>query len=158
VTASPLSKIERSVPIRAPRSRVWSALADIRHFCQWFRAEPADPGAVFQPGAHVRLISTYEGPCYKEEFFVDIVDMVPERTLSWRWHPGVKMPGEDLSEEPMTLVEFRLEDTAGATLVTVTESGFERLFANRRARVFEENEGGWKSQMASLERYFSEPQ
>lgn len=154
---SQLSQVQRSVSIRAPRSRVWSALSEIGQFCKWFSAEPFDPGAVFAPGARVRMLSTHEGPCYKQEFSVDIVDMVPERTLSWRWHPGVQVPGEDLTDEPTTLVEFHLEDAADGTLVTVVESGFDRIFANRRARVFEENDGGWKFQMASLERYLSEP-
>jgi uncharacterized protein YndB with AHSA1/START domain len=155
VVASQLNRIERTTLIRAPRSRVWSALTGVREFCQWFRAETAAPD--FQPGARVRLISTHPGPCEKAEFFVDIVEMVPEQRFSWRWHPGAPVPGEDLSDEPMTLVEFVLEDAEGGTRVTVTESGFDRIFANRQSRVFKENEGGWQYQMAALERYLSEP-
>jgi uncharacterized protein YndB with AHSA1/START domain len=154
VVISQLNRIERKTLIRAPRSRVWRALTGVGEFCQWFRAETAD--TAFQPGARVRLISTHPGPCDKVEFFVDIAEMVPEQRFSWRWHPGVPVPGEDLSAEPMTLVEFVLEDAEGGTLVTVTESGFERLFAGRQSRVFKENEDGWQYQMAALGRYFSE--
>ena len=51
---------------------------------------------------------------------------------------------------------FTLEDAEGGTRITVTETGFDRLFESRRAHVLEQNEGGWKHQMASIERYISE--
>ena len=41
-------------------------------------------------------------------------------------------------------------------MVTVTESGFDRISLERRAKAFTENEEGWKIQMASLERYVRE--
>jgi len=154
VPPSQMNHIERKTLIRAPRSRVWQAITDIRQFCQWFSTESAEPA--FRPGAHVLLISTYPGPYYGKEFFVDIVEMVAEHTFSWRWHPASVLTGEDLSGEPMTLVVFRLEDAEGGTLVTVTESGFDQLFPSRIAQVFGANEAGWKHQMAALERHFSD--
>lgn len=150
---SQTNQIERRTLIRAPRSRVWRAITDIRQFCKWFCAETVEPA--FRPGAHVRLISTHQGPCEKQDFFMDIVEMVAEHTFSWRWHPGSLVAGEDLAKEPMTLVVFRLEDAEGGTLVTVTESGFDQLFPSRITRVFGENEAGWKIQMEALDRYFS---
>lgn len=149
-----LNQIQRSTFIRAPRSRVWRALTDISEFCRWFSAETDDPA--FLPGVHIRLRSTYPGPYYGMQFSVDVAEIVPEQTFSWRWHPGVKLADEDLSQEPATLVTFRLEDAEGGTLVTVTETGFDQLFASRRERVFEENDSGWKTQMAALERHFGE--
>lgn len=151
-----MNQIERKTLIRAPRPRVWRALTDIRQFCKWFSAESSDPA--FRPGAHVRLISTYPGPCEKQNFSMDIVEMVAEHTFSWRWHPGSLVTGEDLSKEPMTLVVFQLEDAEGGTLVTVTESGFDQLFPSRISRVLEENTEGWKIQMEALGRYFSDAQ
>ena len=152
--SSQISKIERGTVITAPRSRVWKALTEIAQFGKWFSTEPVHASAQFQPGVTVRLISTYPGPCQGVEFDMEIVDMVPETLFSWRWHPGMPVPGEDLSTEPMTLVEFRLEDAAGGTRVTVIETGFDKLFEHRRARVLEENEGGWKHQVGALEQYF----
>ncbi|MGA2194937.1 MAG: SRPBCC family protein [Bryobacteraceae bacterium] len=149
-----MNQIERKTLIRAPRSRVWHAITDIRQFCKWFSTETTE--AAFRPGASVRLISTHPGPYYKMEFFVDIVEMAAEHTFSWRWHPANVIPGEDLSREPMTLVVFRLEEAEGGTLVTVTESGFDQLFPSRIAMVLGENEAGWKYQMAALERYFGD--
>ena len=148
-----MNQIERKTLIRAPRSRVWQAITDIRQFCQWFSTESAEPA--FRPGAHVLLISTHPGPYYKMEFFVDIVEILPETTFSWRWHPANLITDEDLSREPTTLVVFALEDAERGTLVTVTESGFEQLFPSRITKVFGMNEAGWKHQIEALERYFS---
>lgn len=50
-------------------------------------------------------------------------------------------------------MEFRLEEVEGGTLLTVVESGFDRISLARRARVFEQNEGGWEYQMKSIENY-----
>jgi len=154
VVLSELKKIERKTMIHAPRSRVWRALTDIAEFCVWFHAETTEKA--FRPGAAVDMLSTYEGPCYKMRFTIHVVDIVPEERFSWRWHPGTNPAGEDLSGEPMTLVEFRLEDAAGGTLITVVETGFDRLLPHRQARVFGENEGGWQEQMASLEQYLGQ--
>ena len=98
--------------------------------------------------------STYPGPYKGMGFSVNIVEMNPEHTFSWRWHPGSKGQDEDVSSEPMTLVTFTLEEAAGGTRVTVTETGFDQLFAARRERVFGQNENGWKIQIAALEEYF----
>jgi uncharacterized protein YndB with AHSA1/START domain len=153
MTPSQMNKVERKTIIRAPRSRVWRAITDIREFCQWFSTSSEEPA--FRPGAHVRLVSTHPGPYEGKVFFVDIVEMTPEQTFSWKWHPADLDPGVDLSREPMTLVVFRLEDAEGGTLVTVTETGFDKLFPDRIAKVFASNEGGWNYQMGALERYFS---
>jgi uncharacterized protein YndB with AHSA1/START domain len=140
--------IVRSITIRAPRSRVWRALADVNEFSEWFgvKAEGA-----FAPGARVRMTSTIEG-FEGEVFHVNVVEMTPETRFAWRWHPGLNPHGVE-PDEPMTLVVFELEDLGGSTKVTMTESGFSGISLARRARVFEENQGGWDYQMAALERY-----
>ena len=62
-------------------------------------------------------------------------------------------PKVDYSAEPTTLVEFRLEETAGGTAVTITESGFDRLPSTRRAEAFRMNEAGWTGQSKKLASY-----
>ena len=57
---------------------------------------------------------------------------------------------------PLTLVTFTLEEADGGTRVTVTETGFGELFEHRRQRALQDNTGGWKIQMAALERHFNE--
>ena len=149
MTASALSTVERSTLVRAPRSRVWQALTSIKEFSKWFGVEAEGE---FAPGARISMISTNDS-CKGQEFFVDVVKMDAPETFSWLWHPGSKQPGEDNSSEPTTLVEFRLTEVEGGTLVTVVESGFDGLSLARRARVFEENDKGWEFQLASLNRY-----
>jgi|SRR5579863_6527091 len=153
---SDLSRIERSVWIRAPRSRVWRALTDAREFSRWFGVEMDGP---FQPGARVQMTCTQEtAPCTDESpkgivVFVEVQEMIAEEKFSWRWHPGMPRPEVDYAREPTTLVEFRLEDHNGGTRVTVTESGFDRISLTRRAAVFGENEAGWEHQMKSVAEY-----
>ena len=143
-----LTKIERSVWIRAPRPRVWRAIADVKEFASWFRVKTEGE---FSPKGKVRMISTYPG--YEGiDFWVSVEDVEPEKRLSWRWHPGAADPPEG---EPMTLVEFLLADENGGTRVTVIESGFDRISLSRRAKVFDENTQGWEIQLAALEKYAS---
>ena len=62
----------------------------------------------------------------------------------------------DYSEEPSTLVEFRLKKTANGTLLLLTESGFDKLPADRRLEAFRRNEGGWTEQMKNIESYVAQ--
>ena len=92
------------------------------------------------------------------KFTVEVETIEPERLFSWRWHPGAKPAGTVVEDvEPSTRVEFRLEDAEGGTLVTVVESGFDRLSLARRAKAFEENEKGWEIQLAALDEYAGRP-
>jgi uncharacterized protein YndB with AHSA1/START domain len=77
----------------------------------------------------------------------------PERLFAYRWHPYAIDPQVDYSAEPTTLVEFTLEETAAGTLLTVVESGFDRIPAARRAEAFRMNDGGWAAQVANLQRH-----
>ena len=56
----------------------------------------------------------------------------------------------DYSAEPTTLVEFRLEEADGGTLLTVVESGFDQIPLHRRAEAFRMNDGGWTEQMKNI--------
>ena len=59
----------------------------------------------------------------------------------------------DYSKEESTLVEFRLKATAGGTLLTVTETGFDKIPAARRAEAFRMNDGGWAQQVKNIQAY-----
>jgi len=142
-------RIEKTVVLRAPRSRVWRAIADAQEFGAWFgvRLEGA-----FAPGKRLKGQITVPG---YEHVTMDItVEQVdPERLLSYRWHPYAVEPGVDYSSEPATLVEFRLGDVAGGTELSVVESGFDRIPLARRAQAFRMNEQGWAEQMKNIERH-----
>jgi uncharacterized protein YndB with AHSA1/START domain len=144
-------RIEKKIVLRAPRSRVWRAIADAEEFGAWFGVKLEGS---FAPGARVRGRITTLG---YEHVIIDItVERIePERVFSYRWHPYAIDPGVDYSGEPTTLVEFRLEEVAGGTELTVIESGFDRIPAARRAEAFRMNDQGWAEQLKRIERYVS---
>jgi len=50
---------------------------------------------------------------------------------------------------------FTLEDAGGGTLLTVVESGFDKIPASRRAKAFEMNSMGWGMQMENIARHLA---
>jgi uncharacterized protein YndB with AHSA1/START domain len=142
-------RIEKSVVLRAPRERVWRALADADAFGQWFGVKLA--GSI-EPGARLSGRVTHEG--YEHlPFEMTVERMEPERLISWRWHPNAIEAGVDYTDEPTTLVVFELADVAEGTRLTVVESGFDGIPLSRRATAYRGNDEGWTAQMAAIERY-----
>ena len=145
-TTTSTDRIEKTVTLAAPRARVWQAIADARQFGEWFRVRL---DGEFAAGAAIRGHITYPGYEYiTMEVLVE--RMEPEHFFSYRWHPYAIDPEVDYSTEPMTLVEFRLEDAAGGTTLTLVESGFDRVPRGRRAEAFRMNEQGWTQQMENI--------
>jgi uncharacterized protein YndB with AHSA1/START domain len=144
-------RIEKHFEVSARRSRVWRAISSADEFGTWFRMELDRP---FTPGATVLGRLTIPG--YEHiTLEIQIEKVEPESYLSYRWHPYAVDPAIDYTAEPATLVEFRLEETAGGTAITITESGFDRLPASRRAEAFRMNEAGWTGQSKNLASYVS---
>src|SRR5438552_15422363 len=132
-------RIEKRILLRALRSRVWRALTDAREFGAWFRVALEGP---FAEGATIRGRITYPG--YEHVTMEMLVErMDPERLFSYRWHPYAVSPDADYSAEPTTLVEFRLEEVPGGTLLTIVESGLDRLPTEPRPMAFGMNTPGW---------------
>ena len=150
-TTTSTDRIEKTVTLTAPRARVWQAIADARQFGEWFRVRLDGEFAV---GATIRGNITYPGYEYITMEIV-VEQMEPERFFSYRWHPYAIDPKVDYSPEPMTLVEFTLEDAPGGTRLTIVESGFDRVPLSRRAEAFRMNSDGWSEQMQNIERYVS---
>lgn len=146
-------RIEKQIELKAPVSRVWRALTDFREFGAWFRVRLDGP---FVEGHVSRGHMTYPG--YEHVNWEAVVQRIePERLFSFTWpHPKSFKPGEysgDYSNEPRTLVEFRLEETTKGTLLTLTESGFDLLPGDIRLEAFRRNDGGWTEQMKNIENY-----
>ncbi len=59
----------------------------------------------------------------------------------------------DYSKETPTLVEFTLAANGSGTHLVVTESGFEKIPANRRLEAFRQNEEGWIEQLENIAKY-----
>jgi uncharacterized protein YndB with AHSA1/START domain len=145
-------RIEKQILLRAPRARVWQALVDAKQFGEWFGVKLAGS---FAPGVHLRGQVTHPG--YEHvPFEITIERMEPERLLSWRGHPHPMDPQADYSAEPTTLVVFELADAPEGTLLTVVESGFDRIPLARRLEAYRGNEQGWAIQMRAIDKYVSE--
>jgi uncharacterized protein YndB with AHSA1/START domain len=157
------NRIEKSIELNAPVSRVWRALTDHREFGEWFLVQLEAP---FQPGQPSRGQITYPGLEYVK-FRAVVQKIEPEHTFSFTWHPYAVDPSIDYSTETPTLVEFTLTPTptevpdgrslpvgvATGTLLRVTESGFENLPEPRRSEALRMDDGGWTVQMSHIEAY-----
>ncbi len=145
-------RIEKRIELKAPISRVWRALTDYREFGQWFRVKLDGP---FVPGEVSRGRITYPG--YEHLKWEAVVQkMEPERLFFFTWHPYAIDQNKDYSNETPTLVEFRLEKTATGTLLLLTESGFDKIPADRRLEAFRMNEDGWTEQMKNIESHVAQ--
>lgn len=156
-------RIVKQVLLRAPRSRVWRAISDSEEFGYWFGMtfdSPFTPGtrmsAVIVPTQVDAEVAATQEAYSGTAFDIFVERMIPERLFSFRWHPGAVDPAADHSNEPTTLVEFTLEDAPEGTLLTVTESGFDSIPLERRAKVFDMNEKGWTAQMRLIEKYLAD--
>jgi uncharacterized protein YndB with AHSA1/START domain len=153
-------RIQKKVVLRAPLARVWSAISDATQFGSWFGV--AFDGA-FTPGRVMKgkVVPTTVDPdvartqeAYAGAEFDFTVDRIePMSLFSFRWHPFAVEKGVDYSSEPTTLVTFELAAVSGGTQLTITESGFDRIPAHRRAKAFEMNDHGWSEQMKLVEKY-----
>lgn len=146
-------RIEKEIFLRAPRSRVWRAIVTPDEFGAWFRVKL---DGAFKEGTTVRGKITYPG--YEHLTMEMVIERIePERLFAYRWHPGAPDPKIDYSSEPMTLVEFRLDEAKGGTILKIVESGFDRIPAARRDEAFRLNDGGWTEQTKNIERHVTQP-
>jgi uncharacterized protein YndB with AHSA1/START domain len=145
-------RIEKQIELKAPVSRVWRALTDYREFGEWFKVKLEGP---FVAGKVSRGNITHPG--YEHlQMEVAVQKIEPERLFSYTWHPYAIDPKVDYSGEIPTLVEFRLEPTDKGTLLTVTESGFDKVPSSRRAEAFRMNDGGWAQQTKNIESHVAQ--
>jgi uncharacterized protein YndB with AHSA1/START domain len=151
-------RIEKRIELQAPVSRVWRALTDYREFGEWFRVKLDGP---FVAGQKSTGQITYPG-CEYLKWEAVVQRMEPERLFSFTWSHPKSMDratySADYSNDPKTLVEFRLEKTANGTLLVLTESGFENIPPDRRAEAFRRNDGGWDGQMKNIDSYVAQKQ
>jgi len=144
-------RIEEKILLRVPLARVWNALTDAGEFGAWFGVKLA---GAFAPGAAVKGTITVK-ECEGTQFELVVDRIEPQRLFSWRWHPYAMDPDVDYSAETPTLVVCELEEIGGGTVLTLVESGFDKLPAARREEARREHEEGWAMQMKSIERYLA---
>ncbi len=150
MNAQTTDRIEKEIVLKAPRSRVWNAIANAQEFGAWFKVDMS--GVEFRAGQPAVGKMTYPG--FEGHPFEIVIDRIePERLFSFKWHPYGIDPNYDYSTEPMTLIEITLEEIAGGTKLTIVESGFDAIPLSRRAEAFRMNSGGWAMQLQNIEAY-----
>jgi len=150
-TASDTDRIERSILINASRERVWRALSNAEEFGAWFGVNLS--GQLFAPGERARGQLT--GCGHADVYFDAVIERIePQDALSFHWHPYPMDSAVDYSIEQPTLVVFTLKDAPGnGTLLTVVESGFDKIPSHRRCKAFEMHTLGWDAQMQNVARH-----
>ena len=153
-------RIEKKIVLRAPLDRVWRAISDANEFGSWFGMAFDGP---FEEGARLTgkiaptsvdpEVAKLQEPHVGKAFDFSVERIEPERLISFRWHPYAIDPDVDYSSEPMTLIVFELKEVAEGVLLTISESGFDRIPLARRAEVFKANEGGWEHQTQLIRKY-----
>lgn len=153
-------RIEKQILLRAPIARVFGAISNSDEFGVWFGVAFDGP---FVAGQRLsgkmrptqvdpevaKMQAAFEGMPF--DLFVERIE--PPRSFAFRWHPYAIEPGSDYSKEPTTLVEFELTEVEGGTRLKITESGFDKVPLERRAKAFTENEGGWEHQTRLIQKY-----
>lgn len=148
---STTDRIEKSLELNAPQSRVWRALTTAKEFSTWFRMS--------LEGEFAEGVSLFGSPTHpgfehmKVELKIQRIDA--ERYFAYRWHPYPNDAKRDYSKEPMTLVEFFLEASGNGTNLRIVESGFDKLPADRRDEAFRMNDGGWTGQLKNIAKHVS---
>jgi len=152
--------IEQTTVLDAPVAQVWRAISDSARFDAWFGVALDQP---FVAGREAlgRIVPTTVDPAVAQlqephrgkpwRVWVDQIE--PERLFSFRWHPFAIDPARDYGAEPTTLVRFDLAEGAGGTRLTVTETGFDAIPADRRAQALAANAGGWAHQVQLIAQY-----
>lgn len=149
-------RIEKRIELNAPVSPRLACDYRLPRVWRWFRVKLDGP---FVPGQVSRGWITHPG--YEHvNWEARVQKMEPERLFSFTWaHPKSFDKADyplDYSQEPTTLVEFRLEKTATGTLLLLTESGFDQLPVDRRAEAFRRNDGGWTDQMNNIKKHVAQ--
>lgn len=153
-------KIEKTAILKAPLAKVWSAISDSAAFGTWFGMSIEGPfvegrtvsGAIAKTQVDDE-IAKHQEPYVGMRCDLKIERIVPLKLLAFRWHPGADP--EVGPDAPTTLVTFELEEVAGGTRLTITETGFEALPLERRAKAFADNQGGWEAQLGLVAKYLA---
>jgi len=140
-------QIMKKVRLHSPKEIVWRALSDSTEFGQWFGMEfnsSFTPGLIMKgvtvPTTVNAQIAELQRPYEGTPVEITIEEMEPEHLFSFRWRPCSL---DFRTSQPTTLIVFEIKEAPGGVLLTVTESGFECIPAENRAKAMAMNEQGW---------------
>lgn len=142
-------KIEKTIEINAPVSKVWDAISDYKKFGAWFQVRLDQP---FVAGGKTTGQMTVPG--YEDlKWEGTVVALEPEKRIVFSWVTHAIDPDKDYTGEPETLCEFLLEPTENGTRLTIIESGFSNLPPGVREEALIRNEEGWSQQITNVKTY-----
>ena len=142
-------RIEKTVELSAPVSRVWSAITDHVQFGEWFRVRLDGP---FEVGGTTTGNITYEG--YEHIRWESVTEeMTHERRFVFSWPPSAVDPDTEYPADAKVTVVFELEPTEEGTRLTITESGFEQFPERKRLDILRSNKEGWDIQAKNISDY-----
>ncbi len=147
-------KIERRVEINAPIAKVWEVIIDHKKFGEWFRCKLDQP---FKEGEVSTGMMTFPGAEHVK-WNAKVIKIESERCLEFSWPPYIEDETVDLSNEPWLNCRFELESIPGGTLLTITESGFDKLSPVIRDDARRGNEQGWEIQAGHILEYVNKKQ
>ncbi len=140
--------IEREITVKAPKERVYTAIADPEQIVTWF------------PEAIEGTLEVGEQPVFsfgehgKTRVYIEAAK--PFEYFAYRWVPGSHGTADtEVLKVPNTLVEFHIEESEEGTKVKLKESGFASLPAEVMEQSFKENSGGWEFMLGRLEKALS---
>jgi uncharacterized protein YndB with AHSA1/START domain len=131
-------EVRRTIEIRAPRERVWSALTEPNELIRWFPTEQADLD--LRPGGEASFVWEESA----DEAVIDVVE--PPARLVFRWRPA-------RLDRPYTTVSFDLEETEDGTTLTLLETGFASLPDQIAQQSQRGNDAGWRDELEELKAY-----
>ena len=142
-------RIEKTVDLAAPVSRVWRAVTNHEEFGQWFNVRLDGP---FKVGATTTGNITYPG--YEHMEWVSVTErMDHEQLFVFSWPPGAVDPDTSYADDAKVVVEFRLQPIEIGTRLTITETGFLQFPESKRLEVLRSNKEGWDMQARNVADY-----
>jgi uncharacterized protein YndB with AHSA1/START domain len=155
------NRIVKQARLKSTQSRVWKALTEANQFGSWFGMKLEGRFVAGQKISGVmtptqvdpdvaKMQKPYDG--MPVDLWIERVE--PETFFSFHWDAYPPEENEP-KEVPKNLVTFALETQGDFVLLTVTESGFDQLPANKKLEALKSNEGGWEKQMELIAKYLN---
>jgi uncharacterized protein YndB with AHSA1/START domain len=136
--------INREITVKAPKEKVYQAIADPKQIITWF---PDEIEGSLEVGERPILNFGQHG---KNQIYIEAAN--PFDYFAYRWVPGSTGFMGDVLSVPNTLVEFNIEESAEGTKVSVKESGFTSLPTEVAEASFKQNSDGWGFMVGRLEK------
>jgi uncharacterized protein YndB with AHSA1/START domain len=131
-------RIERTVEIAHPPTRVWAALTTADGLASWFGEQVTID---LRPGGSAQM--TWSSG---ERADMRIERVEEPRVFGFTWH----IYGLPEDDPRRTYVEFTLQPIGAGTRLTVVESGFAQLPDDAHRKAYEGNTKGWASELGEL--------